>query len=110
MNNQLQQLEISVTALVAQFKALMGEKQTLADEGQRLREQQQRLLQEFDADKTALVQQYELQILNLEQSLQQVIDALRLENEQYRHMLQQSAQDINTLLRRLPADAAQEVA
>lgn len=108
MNNQLQQLETRVTALVAQFKTLADEKQALADEVVRLREQQQRMVQEFNADQTVLTQKHELHAFHLEQNLQQMIDELRQENAQYQQLLAQSARDIGTLLKRLPATMGKE--
>ena len=109
MNNQLQQLETSVAAVVAQFKTTLGEKQALAEEVVRLREQQQRMVQEFNADQAAVVQKHELQVLHLEQNLQQVIDELRHKNQKYQKMLQQSAQDIAVLMQRLPANMTEEL-
>lgn len=104
MNSQLQQLESSVTELVAQFKKLLDEKALLAAEVNRLKEQQQRLTQDFEAEKAALSQKHEVQTFQLEQRLQQEIDTLRAENQQYQQVLHQSVQDLQSVLQRLPVD------
>ncbi len=110
MNNQLQQLETSIAALVAQFKTLLGENQSLSSEVARLREDRLRQAETFREQQAEQSQKHEIQLFQLEQNLQQVIDELREESRHYQAALRQSADDIQTLLARMPAAGAEEQA
>lgn len=108
MNSQLIQLQASIEHLVSVFNNVLAQKQALAEEVDRLNQQQQHLVAEFNTELEATRQKHDTHVFHMESHLQQVITQLRHENHQYQDMLRQSAQEIQELLQRLPAQVAEE--
>lgn len=102
MNNQLQQLEDSVSRLAAQFNATVIENRQLVRQITLLKQQNQNQLADLKEKNEELTQKYERRLLMLQESMQHQIRELRAEKEHLQQVLTSSGEEIRHLLQLLP--------
>lgn len=108
MNQNLEKLEAGVYQLAQKFETVLGENKRLNDEIARLKIEQAQQKDEHQAAVDELSEALLVQVNRLKEDLQAKIDNLMTENQQYRHLLHDSAEHIRKLLARLPQEAAEE--
>lgn len=102
MNNQLQQLEESISRLAARVNALTIENRQLITQVTSLQQQKQYQLDEFQRKCDELSRKFELENFQLQESLQQTISELTADKLHYQMILNNSGEEIRHLLQRLP--------
>lgn len=102
MNQSLNNLEINVYQLVQKFETLVSENRRLNEEIDRLKLEQEQQKRQHDAAIDELSEALLVQVGKLKEDLQSKIDSLTVEKENYRNALAQSADQIRSLIARLP--------
>ena len=102
MNQSLNNLEINVYQLVQKFETLVSENRRLNEEIDRLKLEQEQQKHQHDAAIDELSEALLVQVGKLKEDLQSKIDSLTVEKENYRNALAQSADQIRSLIARLP--------
>lgn len=104
MNQSLNNLEINVYQLVQKFETLVSENRRLNEEIDRLKLEQEQQKRQHDAAIDELSEALLVQVGKLKEDLQSKIDSLTVEKENYRNALAQSADQIRSLIARLPQE------
>lgn len=104
MNQSLNNLEINVYQLVQKFETLVSENCRLNEEIDRLKLEQEQQKRQHDAAIDELSEALLVQVGKLKEDLQSKIDSLTVEKENYRNALAQSADQIRSLIARLPQE------
>lgn len=104
MNQSLNNLEINVYQLVQKFETLVSENRRLNEEIDRLKLEQEQQKRQHDAAIDELSEALLVQVGKLKEDLQSKIDNLTAEKENYRNALAQSADQIRSLITRLPQE------
>lgn len=107
MNQSLNNLEINVYQLVQKFETLVSENRRLNEEIDRLKLEQEQQKRLHDAAIDELSEALLVQVGKLKEDLQSKIDSLTAEKENYRNALAQSADQIRSLIARLPQETQQ---
>ena len=107
MNQSLNNLEINVYQLVQKFETLVSENRRLNEEIDRLKLEQEQQKRQHDAAIDELSEALLVQVGKLKEDLQSKIDNLTAEKENYRNALAQSADQIRSLIARLPQETQQ---
>ena len=107
MNQSLDTLEVSVYQLAQKFETLVGENRRLNEEIDRLKLEHEQQKREHEAAVDELSEALLVQVGKLKEDLQSKIDSLTVEKENYRNALAQSADQIRSLIARLPQETQQ---
>ena len=107
MNQSLNNLEINVYQLVQKFETLVSENRRLNEEIDRLKLEQEQQKNQHEAAIDELSEALLVQVGKLKEDLQSKIDSLTVEKENYRNALAQSADQIRSLIARLPQETQQ---
>ena len=107
MNQSLNNLEINVYQLVQKFETLVSENRRLNEEIDRHNLEQEQQQRQHDAAIDELSEALLVQVGKLKEDLQSKIDSLTVEKENYRNALAQSADQIRSLIARLPQETQQ---
>ncbi|EGZ44325.1 MULTISPECIES: hypothetical protein [Neisseria] len=105
MEQPLDKLEVNVYQLAQKFETLVGENKRLTEEVQRLKDEQIKSDQQHEAAIDELSEALLVQVNKLKEDLQSKIDSLIFENQQYRDLLVQNADQIRAILARLPVES-----
>ena len=109
MENQLEHLQSCLNALIDKFNALNADNTSLASRITELEQEKRQLIEQYDGQLAAQVQQHTEYVNTLQSTSEKQINDFKVENTVLRATLIDTADAIKTLLSRLPKVVQEEI-